>query len=81
MKSVIPRKKEPSIFQNYELSTNGFTFGKSYPVVKTEGSGGVVMNDNGHERFVMFDGSPSAHITHLSKFALYGPSQSVQGFF
>lgn len=36
---------------NGASSTNGFTNGKVYQAIKQEGSGFVVLNDNGHERF------------------------------
>ena len=42
--------------------TNGFTLEKSYIVIREEGNGYVVRNDNGHERFVCMDGKPSPHL-------------------
>jgi len=47
-------------------STNGFTLGKYYPFVRNTGNGAIVLNDNGHPRFVMLDGSKSAHIMSRS---------------
>lgn len=44
------------------LTTNGFTIGMAYQVIRLEGSLGVVINDNGHERVIGLDGAPSAHL-------------------
>jgi len=46
-------------------STNGFTLGKAYDVVRVGGyKNGCadVLNDNGHKRVILLDGSPSAHL-------------------
>ena len=32
-------------------STNGFTDGRVYAAIRRSGSGFIVLNDNGHERF------------------------------
>jgi hypothetical protein len=45
-------------------STNGFTIGKWYDVIRPEGNGYIVRNDNGHERFILSDGKVSAHLLH-----------------
>jgi len=56
------------------VSFNGFTPGRTYPVLYPEGQGYVVRNDNGHERFVMVDGSLSPHITTYDRPMLGGNS-------
>jgi len=54
----------PRVTEDYRwYRTNGFTIGEYYPFIAAEGNGAVVLNDNGHPRFVMLDGSQCSHIT------------------
>lgn len=64
--SVVPLRSECFDWASERLCTNGFTLGRKYRAVRSEGNGVVVLNDNGHERFVLLDGSPSAHIKAAS---------------
>jgi len=63
--------------------TNGFTIGKRYEIVGEEGNGALVKNDNGHVRFVLLDGSMSAHIVGPeTSFILKGVTkQKALGYF
>lgn len=45
--------------------TNGFTLDKAYTPIRVEGNVFIVLNDNGHERAIVTDESPCAHITRL----------------
>lgn len=63
-KYAIPRIKkgyEYLLVEN-KVDTNGFTIGKRYKIVCNEFNGYIVLNDNGHQRFIMADGCISGHI-------------------
>lgn len=61
-KAVIPRVSLGAKIAPSSLTTNGFTLGREYPIVGTEGQLAIVVNDNGHRRAVGLDGKLSAHI-------------------
>jgi len=63
--------------------TNGFTIGKRYEIVGEEGNGVLVKNDNSHVRFVLLDGSMSAHMVGPeTSFILKGiTNQKALGYF
>lgn len=68
MKYAIPRlaqevKGQPFLRpESVPLLTNGFTIGKSYPILRQEANVYIVVNDRGHERIIFTDGSLCAHI-------------------
>jgi len=63
-------KVKPQLLPNENpalIRTNGFTLGKEYRVIETHepGKAVTVVNDRGHRRTVVPDGSPCAHITSV----------------
>jgi hypothetical protein len=77
---VTPRVNPSAFVPAGTLSTNGFTIGRAYEVVGMQGNCGVVVNDNGHERVVLLDGSPCAHIVSRYRNAHRWPVQNVVGY-
>ena len=61
-------------------TTNGFTIGKTYEAVRKEGRGLIVINDNGHERFILL-GCRSPHVKTKGIDLGVGPMEKSIGVF
>ena len=74
------REEHKPLVRAAKLDTNGFTIGKEYKIARESGSGYIVYNDNGHERFIMPD-CDSGHIVVRLHPGLGYPTQKPVGYF